>query len=167
MRLGVYILFAGILASAAGCKSPGGLTLATEADCADTPSAIKVSRLTEFERIEPENEYASIKAFVEIIDCSNETIEAEGRFRFALYEFIPRSAEKKGKMLHRWEDIAVAKTEMKDHRWHRMLGSYVFDLELEKRLNKRADYVLAATFITTRQQRFSDEAVIGYHEYSN
>jgi hypothetical protein len=127
----------------------------------DIPVAISISPFTEIRIIDNYNAYAAIAAYVDLIDTAGNNIKYPGVFRFGLYEYKILSANSQGKMLYSWPAIDTSAHERDNGHWNEAMRSYMFNLEMDGKLDESEKYVLSVTFSAPRQQlRFTDKRII-------
>ena len=125
--------------------------------CVFTPERIRIIGLTE---IIPDKTVLSI--YVDIFDAYDSHIKAPARFRFELYEFVPRSSEPRGDRLMIWPDIDLTDPAVNNRYWHDYLRTYIFDLPMNFAPAGDTTYILEATCITAQGKRLSNKRQIRY-----
>ena len=118
--------------------------------CLFVPDRIKFNQLTEFAQ------GGQITAYVDILDQFDSRIKAAGIWRFELYEYVPRSAERQGTRLYIWPDIDLTDAKVNYGLWQDYLRCYKFDLNLDIDLAGDKTYILQAVCFTAQGRRIID-----------
>ncbi|NIA16925.1 MAG: hypothetical protein GWO86_01125 [Planctomycetes bacterium] len=111
------------------------------------PVKIKITGLTEFV------DASNLKIYVDLIDGFGSRVKSPAVFRFELYEYVPRSAEPKGRRIFLWPDIDLTTVEVNNAHWRDFLRSYEFDMKVDFELNKKQTYILQALCRTSSGSR--------------
>jgi len=163
------VFFFCLLLVVGGCESvPGTAGLLSGNDRLSayihySPVKIDVMPLTEFICVGDDEEVSKgsrkagsqIKVYVALLDAFDCQIKAPGVFRFELYEYIPRSAEPKGRRIIIWPDIDLTDTVKNNNNWRDFLRAYEFNLDFEPASNQ--NYILQATCLCPNGKRLSAE----------
>jgi len=159
IRLLLLILFS----INAGCeqqKTPPDIPVMTEISfdmlslyTSYVPVKIDIMPLTEFVR--PDNAQPKINIYVSLIDPFGSQIKSPGMFRFELYEYMPRSADPKGKRPIIWPDIDLSDPITNNSYWQDFLRAYEFSLPCEQTNGK--DYILQVTCLCPNGKRLTSE----------
>jgi len=119
------------------------------------PVKIDIMPLTEFVCIDDDEEASKIKVYVGLLDAFDCQIKTPGVFRFELYEYIPRSADPKGRRIILWPDIDLIDTVKNNKNWRDFLRAYEFNLDFE--LASSQSYILQVTCLCPNGKRLSAE----------
>lgn len=122
-----------------------------------TPIKIDIMPLTEFVRIENAQQ-PNVDAYVSLLDQFGSQIKSPAIFRFELYEYIPRSAEPKGKRAIIWQDFDLTDPFTNNDHWLDFLRAYQFSLPCE--LTGKRDYILQLTCLCPNGRRLSSEITL-------
>ena len=144
---------------AAGCE-PSAQKVAAK-DCQDfafAPAKIEIIRLTEFTTAEDRSRKPQIRIYLNFLDEFNNQMKAPGTFRFELYQYVPRSAEPKGKRITIWPDIDITDPKNNNKHWRDFLRSYQFNLDFSPPKNQT--YVLQATCLCPEGRRLTAEFLL-------
>lgn len=150
--------------------APDGPTAATvvktliETRYAFVPVRIKIIKLTDFTDTDPATITPGLKVYVELLDEFGSQLKAPGSFRFELYNYLPRSAESKGKRIFIWSDIKLIDSAANNTYWHDFLRSYVFELPIDFDINPGQTVVLQAECLTASGSRLVDSIELIYSE---
>jgi len=141
------------------------LPSAAEVGCDETvlykgfrPVEIDITPLSEYIFPRDIEAKAHVNIFVTVLDAFGSQIKAPGVFRFELYEYVPRSAEQKGKRIVIWDDIDLTDAVENNKYWSDYLRAYKFYLDLDQPTNRT--YILQVTCICPGGRRLSDNFVI-------
>lgn len=118
------------------------------------PTKIDIMPLTEFVSTGGTQQY-NINIYVGLLDQFGSQIKSPGKFRFELYEHIPRSAERKGKRVIIWPDIDLTDPVTNNDYWLDFLRAYQFSLPCEPQVKQ--DYILQLTCLCPNGKRLSSE----------
>ena len=157
----VRVFIFALLLVVGGCESvPGAAESLSKNDRLSaytyySPVAIDIMPLTEFVYIDDDEEASKIKVYVGLLDAFDCQIKTPGVFRFELYEYIPRSAEPKGRRIILWPDIDLTDTVKNNENWRDFLRAYEFNLDFEPASNR--SYILQATCLCPDGKRLSAE----------
>ena len=157
----VRVFFFVLLLVVGGCESvPGVAGLLSKNDRLSaytyySPVAIDIMPLTEFVCVDDDEEASKIKVYVGLLDAFDCQIKTPGVFRFELYEYIPRSAEPKGRRIIIWPDIDLVDTVENNRHWRDFLRAYEFNLDFKPKSSR--SYILQATCLCPDGKRLSAE----------
>lgn len=118
-----------------------------------TPVKIGILPLTELSRPSGLSQGTKLTAFVTMLDAFGCQMKAPGVLRFELYEYVPRSAQLKGKQLALWPEIDLTSPAENNKYWRDFLRAYEFELDTQASRDKT--YVLEATCQSPDGKRFS------------
>jgi len=93
---------------------------------------------------------------VEALDHYGDSTKAFGRFRFELYEFLPRSADPKGRRLSAW-DIDLNDPRANFVHWDGITRTYQFKLQWGRGIPVGERFVLVAVFVSGHTDLLEDE----------
>ena len=152
-----------------GCEPPsqGPVSPVGRGDdilCAYTAQAVSVIGLTEMVEDHTGDDRIKVKVYLELLDSAGSSIKAPGTFRFELYEFVPRSAQPKGKRIVVWTDLDLTGLEKNNHYWQDFLRAYRFDLGANFKPSTSETYMLEATCMTGAGTRLNDVYQLKYSE---
>ena len=156
-----WVFFFSLLLVVGGCESvPGTAGLLSKNDRLSaythySPVKIDIMPLTEFICVDDDEEASKIKVYVGLLDAFDCQIKTPGVFRFELYEYIPRSAEPKGRRIIIWPDIDLTDTVKNNKNWRDFLRAYEFHLDFEPASNQ--NYILQVTCLCPNGKRLSEE----------
>ncbi len=152
----VILLFTAVLFL--GCETTPLITNSSPGKiiAAYAPAKVEIMPLTEFNfTIDPQH----IKVYLSLSDSFGSRIKAPGKFRFELYEYVPRSAKPKGKRIAIWPDYDLTDPSQNNRYWKDFLRSYEFKLDLDSDTTA-ANYILQSTCLCPAGRRLSDEFTI-------
>jgi hypothetical protein len=125
------------------------------------PARIDIMPLTEFVGSEGGDEASRIKVLVSVFDAFDSQIKSPSTFRFELYEYLPRSAESKGKRIIIWRpDAGLTDAAENNKYWRDFLRAYEFNLPFKPEKNQT--YVLQATALCPNGKRLSADFILKY-----
>ena len=129
-----------------------------------TPASVTINRLSEISMIDDYNNVARIKLFIDVADSFGDNMKAPGVFRLELYEYRNLSAENIGVRIYDWPEIDLSDSTVNQSFWQDSLRSYMFSLDIDRKLEKTAKYVVLVTFISGGGQlRFTNTRTIEYY----
>jgi hypothetical protein len=117
------------------------------------PVKIGILPLTELSGPSGSSESTKLTVFVTMLDAFGCQMKAPGVMRFELYEYVPRSAQLKGKQLTIWPEIDLTGPAENNKYWQDFLHAYEFELDTQASRDKT--YVLEATCVSPDGKRFS------------
>jgi len=132
--------------------------------CAYAPAKIHFVGLTEFIPADDFEDNARLTTYIDLLDEFGFQIKSPAVLRFELYEYVPRSAEEKGKRLHIWPDIDLTDPGVNNTYWRDFLRAYKLDLVLDFVPKTGRTYVLQVTCLCPANQRLSDTIQLKYNE---
>ena len=118
------------------------------------PDKIDIMPLTEIVDAGDTQE-STINIYVSLIDSFGSQIKSPGMFRFELYEYMPRSADPKGKRPVIWPDVDLTDPVANNDSWRDFLRAYEFSFPCEQTNDK--DYILQVTCLCPNGKRLSSE----------
>ena len=121
------------------------------------PVKIDIAPLTEFVPAD-QTRKPRIKLYVSLLDQFGSQVKAPGRFRFELYEHVPRSAESKGKRLAIWPKtdlLDLTDPSTNNDYWRDFLRAYEFTLPLDQ--STGASLILQVTYFCATGKRITCE----------
>jgi hypothetical protein len=116
---------------------------------------LRISALTEFTQNPEQPGPMQIKAQVELLNGLEDSLNKPGKWRFELYEFVPRSSDPRGFRLLMWPEIDLNSPEENQIYWKDFLRGYEFYLPLEFVPEPKKKFILEATFMA-EQRRYND-----------
>ena len=111
------------------------------------PVKIKIIGLTEFV------DASNLKIYVDLIDSSGSRVKSPVVLRFELYEYVPRSADSKGRRIFLWPDIDLTSVEVNNAHWRDFLRAYEFDMKVDFELDEKQTYILQGLCRTSSGSR--------------
>jgi hypothetical protein len=174
MKAANFTVIAAVIAiAAAGCEIPANPAdpnatpahfrqYTTPVACVFLPERIRMIGLTEIVPDAGLGGEAVLSIYVDIFDAWDSHIKAPARFRFELYEFVPRSSDSRGNRLEIWPDIDLTDPAVNNSYWHDYLRSYIFNLRMNFRPAPDTTYILEATCTTAQGKRLSSKRQIKY-----
>lgn len=125
------------------------------------PVSVKISGLSAFSR-DNGTDASKIEVYVDLLDEFGCRIKSPAVFRFALYEYVPRSSDPKGSGLQQWDDMELMDPQANDNYWKDYLRSYIFVLPLNSNPRGTKMFSLYITCITPEGRRISDTYILEY-----
>ena len=122
------------------------------------PVKIGILPLTELSSPAGAKPSAKLTVFVTMLDAFACQMKAPGVLRFELYEYVPRSAQRKGQGLATWPAIDLTGPAENNKYWRDFLRAYEFELDTQASRDKT--YILEATCISADGKRFSCEYIL-------
>lgn len=107
------------------------------------PKTLEIHSFTQTETFEQKQ--GGVRARVKARDAYGDGTKAFGRFRFAVYQYVPQRQDKRGSKLADWE-IDVSQPEQNLVYWDRHTGSYEFKLGWDQRVPAGTKLILEAIF---------------------
>lgn len=118
------------------------------------PVKIDIAPLTEFLAADDRHR-PRINLYVSLLDQFGCQIKSPGRFRFELYEHVPRSAEPKGRRLAIWPELDLTDPLANNEYWRDFLRAYEFTLPLDQTIGESR--ILQVTYFRPAGQRITSE----------
>ncbi|MBI4718615.1 MAG: hypothetical protein HY763_12470 [Planctomycetes bacterium] len=160
-----------VLMGLAGCAaSPSGPT---------TPQQRKMLELLMPSRVEIVEPFTKVKSFdddttpdgIELLlqavnALDNAGLMIAGTVRVELYEYVPASADQRGRQLDQWQ-IELSTEDHQRRYWNQVTQMYEFKLGVDSGAIPLADrYVLAVTYSSPLGQHLVDTCSVQYHPKS-
>ena len=117
------------------------------------PVKIGVLPLTELSSPSGAGPGAKLDVFVTMLDAFGCHMKAPGVLLFELYEYVPRSAQLKGKQLALWPQIDLTGPAENNRYWRDFLRAYEFELDAQAGRDKT--YILEVTCLCPDGKRLS------------
>ena len=117
------------------------------------PVKIGVLPLTELSSPSGAAQGAKLDVFVTMLDAFGCQMKAPGALLFELYEYVPRSAQLKGKQLALWPQIDLTGPAENNRYWRDFLRAYEFELDAQASRDKT--YILEVTCLCPDGKRLS------------
>lgn len=118
---------------------------------------IHITGLTELKLESQDAAGSQLQVYLDLLDSFGIRIKSPGKFRFELYEFVPRSGQSRGKRLFMSKpDIVLFDAQANNKYWQDYLRSYVFSLKMEFRVVVGTEYILEVTCMTGDGKRITD-----------
>ena len=99
------------------------------------------------------SQMSRLNLYVSLLDAFGSQIKSPGIFRIELYNYVPRSANPKGKRPGIWPDIDLTDPAENDRYWNDFLRTYRFDLPLEYASGQ--DFILQVTCLCPNGSRLT------------
>ena len=142
-----------------GCEPgrPGPYSAASGEDilCGYTAEGVRVIGLTEMARDPQGASDVMLKVYLELVDSAGSSIKSPCKFQFELYQFVPRTAQPKGKRLSFWSGLDLIEPGENNIYWQDYLRAYRFDLQVDFKPSTSVTYVLEVTCHTGAGKRLS------------
>ena len=156
----VFLPLAGLLQACA--SSPNGRTQRS-ADASFSllmPQRIRI--VQPFTRVQSDNDRPdAIELLVQAVNAlDNPGLMIIGRLRVELYEYMPASADQRGRQLEQWS-VDLSSEEDQRAFWNSLTQMYEFRLAVDRNRIPVADkYVLAITYDSPAGDRLADQCLI-------
>ncbi len=135
-------------------SDPAGLAVY----CAYAPTSVDLLPLTRIAASESGVGDSEIRAYVAMLDAFTSQVKAPGVVRFELYEYLQRSAERKGKRIMKWDDVDLNDPTENNALWRDFLRAYEFPLAFKPHAGRHC--VLQVTVITPNDRRLTAEYLL-------
>jgi len=115
-------------------------------------------------RIVPDDydqELKNISVCVDVLDIFDSRIKAPCKFRFELFDYLPRSAQNLGSRLLIWTDMDLSSAQANNAAWKDHLRAYQFELPLDFQPVAGKSYMLQATCMTIEGKRLRNVFKLG------
>ena len=119
------------------------------------PAKIGVLPLTELSSPSGAGQGAKLDVFVTMLDAFGCQMKAPGVLLFELYEYVPRSAQLKGKQLALWPQIDLTAPAENNRYWRDFLRAYEF--ELDAQVGRDKTHILEVTCLCPDGRRLSSQ----------
>lgn len=106
-----------------------------------TPAKAEIMPLTECKNSDDDDQ--KVNVFVSLLDSFGSPLKTPAIFRFELYQYVPRSAEPKGKRIFKWPDIDLTGPDFNNKHWRDFLRAYEFNLDFE--FSGKQNYIIYVT----------------------
>lgn len=117
------------------------------------PAKIDILPLSEITGASEAGQGFRLNVYVALLDAFGCPIKAPCTLRFEVYEYVPRSAQAKGRRLMIWPDIDLTRPVDNQDAWRDLLRAYEFHLALGADRDKT--YILEATYLGPDGKRLS------------
>lgn len=161
--LGKIIVLAAALVSMAffpGCDVSSGFGEA-DGPCLFEPVRVHIVGITSVVDDAENPNISNISTYVSLHDSFNSSLKVPGIFRFELYEYVPRSAQPKGRRIAAWDDYDLNGPQKNNNYWNDFLRAYHFELDGGPSSFKTGSYVLQVTCMTPAGKRLTDIFELG------
>lgn len=128
-------------------------TAVTAGEAMFAPAKTGILPLTEWSNPARAGQNPKVNVFVTLLDAFGCQMKAPGVWRFELYEFVPRSAQLKGRQLILWPNIDLTSPAENHRYWRDFLRAYEF--ELDAQVSRDKPYLLEATCLCPDGRRLS------------
>ena len=142
-----------------GCGDPdsdGDNSLDGKGPCVYAANQVRIIGLTTVEPNPNSGASAVISAYVGLRDSFDSSVKGPGVFRFELYEYVPRTGDRKGKRLYSWPDIDLNDAVENNNYWKDFLRAYSFTLNAGIDPKLPRTYVLQITCFMPSGKRLTD-----------
>ena len=126
------------------------------------PVEVRVIGLTQIVDSEFNPQRATLKAYIDLMDSFGCRVKAPGKLRIELYEYLPRSANNKGRRLMAWPDVELTDAPLNNSHWKDYLRAYQVDMTMVSRPLRGSSYILHTTFITLRGKHLTSDFRLKY-----
>lgn len=156
-----------LLASLNGCAAPPrALDDAAQREMLALLMPSRVEIVEPFTRVKSFDDNATpdgIELLIQAVNAlDNPGLMIAGRVRVELYEYVPASADQKGRRLEHW-DIELTTAHEQRTYWNALTQMYEFQLGIDPAKIPPADkYVLAVTYTSPLGDHLTDECIISY-----
>lgn len=99
------------------------------------------------------NQRNRLNLYVSLLDTFGSQIKSPGVFRIELYDYVQRTADRKGKRTGIWPDIDLTDPVENDRYWNDFLRAYRFDLPVEYASGQ--DFILHVTCLCPNGSRLT------------
>ena len=117
---------------------------------------IHIIGLTRIISDEMDPELKNISACVDVLDIFDSRIKASCKFRFELFDYLPRSSQNLGSRLMIWPDFDLISAQANNSAWTDHLRAYQFELPLDFEPAAGKTYMLQATCMTADGKRLTN-----------
>lgn len=114
---------------------------------------INIIGLTRIVSDDYDAELKNISVCVDVLDLFDSRIKAPCKFRFELFDYLPRSKQNLGSRLVIWQDSDLTSAQANNTAWKDHLRAYQFELPLDFTPVAGRAYMLQATCMTTDGKR--------------
>jgi hypothetical protein len=101
-------------------------------------------------------ELKNISVCVDVLDIFDSRIKAPCKFRFELFDYLPRSSQNMGSRLIIWKDSDLTSAQANNLAWKDHLRAYKFELPLDFQPVAGKSYMLQATCMTIDGKRITN-----------
>ena len=108
-----------------------------------------------------------IEVLIQAVNAlDNPGVMVVGSLHLELYEYVPASADRKGRQLARW-NVDLTTTKSQRTHWNRLTQMYEFRLGVDPtQISARGDYILVVTYSSPLGDHLTDEVLIAYRRKS-
>jgi len=148
-----------------GCATPPRAQSDRSADASFSllmPQRIRI--VQPFTRVQGDNDRPDvIELLLQTVNAlDNPGLMIVGRLRVELYEYMPASADSKGRQLEQWNVDLSTEDDQRAY-WNALTQMYEFRLAVDRsRIPLEDKYVLAVTYDSPVGDRLSDQCLIAY-----
>ncbi len=125
------------------------------------PVKVDIMPLTEYVDLGDARQ-SEIRLYVALLDSSGSHVKSPARFRFELYQQVPRSAEAKGKRIKIWPHLDLNDPLKNNEYWRDFLRAYEFTLTVEQ--SRERSHILQVTCMCPNGRRLSSEFTLEHPE---
>ncbi len=125
------------------------------------PVKVDIMPLTEYVDLGDARQ-SEIRLYVALLDSFGSQVKSPARFRFELYQQVPRSAEPKGKRVKIWPHLDLTDLPKNNEYWRDHLRAYEFTLTVEQ--SRERKHILQVTCICPNGRRLSSEFALAQPE---
>lgn len=130
------------------------------------PSRIQiVEPFTQVKAVDEEGRPNTVELLIQAVNSLDDPgLMIVGRIRVELYEFMPASADERGRLLEHW-DVDLSTVKQQKLYWNQLTQMYEFQLGLDPEQIPRAPkYVLAVVYCSPLGGHLSDEYVLSLQD---
>jgi hypothetical protein len=159
-----------MLAAFAGCETNDINSTPSDGDFGNTKiyttkgfevERIDIIGLTRIVPDDYDQELKNISVCVDVLDIFDSRIKAPCKFRFELFEYLPRSKQNLGSRLIIWKDSDLTSAQANNLAWKDHLRAYRFELLLDFQPVTGKNYMLQATCMTIDGKRLTNTFKLG------
>lgn len=157
----IYIVLAvSALAIISGCgdssSDDGRFGAPGQEPCLYVADRVHVIGLTAIEPDPGDRSSSVVSVYLSLLDQFDSSIKMPAVFRFELYEYVPRSSERRGRRIHAWKEIDLTDAAINNDYWKDFLRAYEFSLEVGINSGLSKTYILQVTCATATNKRLTD-----------
>lgn len=120
-----------------------------------SPAELNIIGLTEIITAADESKRKNIDVYLDLRDAFDSPLKSPATFRFELYEYVPRTAQRRGRRIYAWPDMDLLDSVENDAHWRNYLQAYFFDLPIDFALPVGKSFILYVTAITEHGKRMT------------
>lgn len=170
--ISIFVIFSWLafvcLFANTGCQMSGGSSTAINNDpntvasyAGYAPVKVDIMPLTEYVD-RGDARQSEIRMYVSLLDSFGSHVKSPARFRFELYQHVPRSSEPKGKRIKIWPHLDLTEASRNNEYWRDHLRAYEFTLTIEQ--SRERSHILQVTCMCPNGRRLSSEFTLTHPE---